>query len=255
MAEKSVPITDGVPGSRIAVRDAFDLDDGLNARLIERVDFASGKYPSPIGFPVRGNTRTRTYTSGGPHQVLVGDILTGATSAATAKVIAITLTSGTWAGGDAAGTITFKDQVGAFQSENLNEGANSDVCTIAGDSTPVSLTAADTFDLTALPSDILQNLITVGDKAVLCVAVEQTTGGGSVTVTPILFDNESPPGVVGILPSKTFVQPYAFRRGASSGNYVLPVQIWDVAGAYKIGLHLSGIPGTSNAAQMKAWVL
>lgn len=255
MGEKSIRIANATSGDRIATRDAFELDGASNARVIERVDFASGKFPSPIGFPKRGNVKTLAYTSGGTHQVLVGDILTGATSGATARVIALTLTSGTWAGGDAAGTLTLCDQSGTFQAEVLNEGVNSDVCSVAGNSSDSNLTEADTFDLTALPAELLQNLITVGDKSLLGVGVEQYTSGGTVVVTPIAFDNESPPGIVTILPPKQFGQLYAFRRGASSGLYVLPVNTWDVSGAFKIGLHMSAISGSSNYPKIYGWVI
>ncbi len=61
------------------------------------------------------------FTSGGTNEIVAGDILTGATSTETARVVSISaLTSGTWAGGDAAGTFTVRTQSGTFQSENLN---------------------------------------------------------------------------------------------------------------------------------------
>jgi len=76
------------------------------------------------------------FTSGGTYEVQVGDTITGATSGETATVVGITkLTSGSWAGGDAAGSFYLQNQSGTFQSENLNVGANSNVATIAGDST------------------------------------------------------------------------------------------------------------------------
>lgn len=77
-------------------------------------------------------TYTRTFTSGGTYEVLPGDTLVGATSAATCRVVSITLSSGTWAGGDAAGTFTVDTHSGTFQSENLNVGDNTNVATIAG---------------------------------------------------------------------------------------------------------------------------
>jgi hypothetical protein len=171
-------------------------------------------------------------------------------------VISLTLTSGTWAGGDAAGTFTLCDQAGTFQAGNLNEGVNSDVCTIAGNSSASNLTAPDTADLTALPAELTQNLITIGYKSLLVVAVEQFTSGGTVTVSPIIYDNESSPGIVGVLSAKAFIQqPYAFRRGSASGLYLLPAQSWDILGAYKIGLHMSGITGTSNYPMIYGWVI
>lgn len=85
--------------------------------------------------------RTLAFTSGGTYEILPGDTITGATSGSTARVVAITLSSGTWAGGDAAGTFTLDDRSGALQAENLNVGGNTNVATIGGDSTAVA--AAD----------------------------------------------------------------------------------------------------------------
>ncbi len=175
MAEKSIRIADQASGDYVATRDAYENDDGSNARVIERVDFASGKFATPMTTYTRGNSSM--------------------------------------------------------------------------------ITDPESFDLTNLPSDLTSNLITVGDKSMLCVSVEQSVSGGTVTVTPILYDNEGTPNVVGILPPKTFTQPYAFRRGSSSGNYVLPVQTWDVSGAYKIGLHFSAETGTSNTYKAMGWVI
>ena len=86
--------------------------------------------------------RTVAYTSGGTYETMPGDIVVGATSGAYARVISITLTSGTCAAGTAAGTITVDGQVGTFQSENLKVLGNPDVCTIAADTTAVA--AVDT---------------------------------------------------------------------------------------------------------------
>lgn len=83
--------------------------------------------------------REISFTSGGTYEVAVGDTITGATSAATAVITKVILTSGTWAGGTAAGRLFFASQTGTFQSENLNVGANLNVATIAGDSTAITL--------------------------------------------------------------------------------------------------------------------
>ena len=89
---------------------------------------------------------TLAFTSGGTYEPQVGDTVTGATSAATAVITRIELTSGTWAGGDAAGTLTIRAQSAAFVGENLNVGANADVCTVAGDSAAVTLAAGGRFE-------------------------------------------------------------------------------------------------------------
>lgn len=61
------------------------------------------------------------FTSGGTRAIVAGDTITGATSGETAIVTAVSdLSSGTWAGGDAAGTLTLRTKSGTFQSENLN---------------------------------------------------------------------------------------------------------------------------------------
>lgn len=79
--------------------------------------------------------RKLAYTSGGTYEIIAGNVITGATSSVTATVFGVQLASGTWAGGDAVGTLwLLNDQSGAFQSENLNVGANSNVATIAADS-------------------------------------------------------------------------------------------------------------------------
>lgn len=82
--------------------------------------------------------RTLAYTSGGTTEIKAGDVLVGATSSAVAIVKSLTLTSGTWAGGDAAGTFTLKCQVGTFQSENVKVGAGTNDATVGGNSTAVS---------------------------------------------------------------------------------------------------------------------
>jgi hypothetical protein len=88
-------------------------------------------------------TRTVAFTSGGTYEVIPGDTIVGATSGSTARVVSITLSSGTWAGGDAAGTFTLDTRNGALQSENLNVGTNLNVATIGGDSAAVAATDID----------------------------------------------------------------------------------------------------------------
>lgn len=73
---------------------------------------------------------TLAFTSGGTHEVIAGDTLTGATSGATMLVESVVLTSGSWAAGTAAGYFYITDIVGVIQDENLNEGANPNVCTV-----------------------------------------------------------------------------------------------------------------------------
>lgn len=65
-----------------------------------------------------------------------GDTLVGATSTETAVVMFVVRTSGTWAGGDAAGWLFLKSVSGVLQAEDLNiSGGSSNVMSIGGDST------------------------------------------------------------------------------------------------------------------------
>ena len=75
------------------------------------------------------------FTSGGTYDIAVGDAVTGATSGAAAHVAGVSLSSGSWAGGDAAGTLTLRRLTGTFQAENLNVGVWMNVAAIAGEPT------------------------------------------------------------------------------------------------------------------------
>jgi hypothetical protein len=83
--------------------------------------------------------RELSYISGGgAYSPAVGDTITGETSAATAIITAITVQSGTLAGGDATGRIIFASQTGTFQAETIKVGANLNVANIAGNSTAIT---------------------------------------------------------------------------------------------------------------------
>lgn len=68
---------------------------------------------------VSGHAWTVPYTSGGTTEIEAGDTITGATSGATGYVMSVTLSTGTWAGGDAAGNLTIRRKSGDFEAENL----------------------------------------------------------------------------------------------------------------------------------------
>jgi len=80
--------------------------------------------------------KTVPFTSGGTYEIKRGDTITGHTSSKTMVVNFIRLTGGSWAGGDAAGTMLGTPS-GTMQSENLDVGANLNVATIAADATTV----------------------------------------------------------------------------------------------------------------------
>jgi len=175
MSESSIIIANDSSGTRLAVRSAFEKDNG-NDRFIERVDFASGKFDAALGDAIRGNSSM--------------------------------------------------------------------------------ISTADSTDLTNLPSDLTNNLITVGDNSVLIVFPEHSVSNGSVTITPLLYNNDNPNYIVGMLSPKTSsVSTPVLRRGSSSGNYISPALSWDILGAYKVGLHISAISGTSNSVKLYGYVI
>jgi hypothetical protein len=82
----------------------------------------------------RYTERKLAFTSGGTTEIVVGDWIVGATSAAKAEVIAISAITGAWADGDAAGTLYIRSQHGTFESEKIKVATGSDDATIAADS-------------------------------------------------------------------------------------------------------------------------
>lgn len=85
------------------------------------------------------------FTSGSDEPT-IGDTISGNTSGATGVVVDYEVTSGSWAGGDAAGNIWISDQSGTFQSETLDNDTTgqTNFATIGADSTAV----ASTTDIT-----------------------------------------------------------------------------------------------------------
>lgn len=113
------------------IRYAFRNNAGGTASALYKSS-ATGWTAVPLG-------RQLSFTSAGTYTVAEGDIITGATSGATAVVTRVALTSGSLSAGTGAGKFIFSSQTGVFQAENLNVGASLDVATIAGDSTAITL--------------------------------------------------------------------------------------------------------------------
>ena len=82
-----------------------------------------------------GPPKKLAYTLGGTYVIKAGDTIVGATSGAHALVEEVVLSTGTWAGGTAAGDLYLSDQVGDFVAEKLKIGSDADVATIAANST------------------------------------------------------------------------------------------------------------------------
>jgi hypothetical protein len=121
------------------VKYAFRNNSGGTAAVMHKSS-TSGWTECDLG-------NTIAFTSGGTTEVSEDDVLVGATSGASATVKRIIVTSGSWAGGDAAGIFILYSQSGTFEAENLNiSGGASNVATIASDSTAVTLVASGRYN-------------------------------------------------------------------------------------------------------------
>jgi hypothetical protein len=127
------------------------------------------------------------FDSGGTAEITVGDTITGATSGATAKVCGVTVSSGTWAGGDAAGELALHNQTGTFVSENLNvSGKQDNIATIGGDSSAPTFTDSLSTALTADTWTFVRVAETLTDlNAVLSVGLYANATIASATVIRI----------------------------------------------------------------------
>ncbi len=96
-----------------------------------------------------------TFISGGGYQIRRDDLVVGHSSTACGTVVDMRITSGTWAGYDAAGTIIIIGDSGTFSSENLDVGNNLNVATITG-----AAASADNF--THLFGDEFDSTIRIG---------------------------------------------------------------------------------------------
>lgn len=119
-----------------------------------------------------------SFTSGGTYVTAIGNTVTGATSGATGVVSRVVVRSGSFAGGDAAGTITIASETGVFVAENLNVDANLNVATIASGTTialgrEMSFTSGGTYE------------VATGD------VITGATSGKTATVTRVVLESGS----------------------------------------------------------------
>jgi hypothetical protein len=98
----------------------------------ERAERVSVLIESILGDLIEAMTGDRwsiAFTSGSREPV-AGDAFTGATSDATGVVESVTVTSGSWSAGTAAGSIKFRRRVGEFQAETIDIGSEANVATV-----------------------------------------------------------------------------------------------------------------------------
>jgi hypothetical protein len=110
---------DGVTGAEDPYGFVIDDYDALLADL-EGVAIVRDSLIDPdfLAWPME-------FTSGGTDVPKVGDIVVGATSSHTGEIAKITVSSGAWVDGDAAGTLWLRKVTGEFQAEDLDIDARS----------------------------------------------------------------------------------------------------------------------------------
>lgn len=135
-------------------------------------------------------TEVLEFTSGGTYEVVAGNTVTGATSAATGIVVAVTLVSGSWAAGTAAGTLLIKRRTGAFQAENLNVGANSNVATIAAG----SIESYAGYVVRAAQAVITTTPTPIGGVLGLGIGARSSDGNGTALGWGVILDNDESSG-------------------------------------------------------------
>jgi hypothetical protein len=133
---------------------------------------------------VLGDQYTLSFDSGGTAEIVSGDTIVGETSGAEGLVISVSLDSGSWAGGNAAGTLTLRRVKGLFENnEDLEVSAVTGTATVDGTlsgSGPVDLLTGGMADAVTFFSG---NLImpdadgkTVGANLVFYVRYKQIAG-------------------------------------------------------------------------------
>jgi len=129
LPEESVKLYGKLQSTMPVLIEASKLHEAVNPSIVAELILAD------LIACMTGPERLFSFTSGGTYEIEAGDTITGATSTETALVIEVSVLTGTFAGGDAAGTLRVRSQSGDFVAENLNVGAETNVATIAANST------------------------------------------------------------------------------------------------------------------------
>lgn len=153
--------------------------------------------------------RTLAFTSGGTTEIVVGDVICQSAGAIQAVVTAISAITGTWAGGNAAGTLTVKNQIGTFAAGAIYVGAGTDEATIAANSTAVSTTYPFKNKLAKVA--VLQ---AIAQSALVCI------DGSKPDQTLIKGITVAANGTLVIVGSKAIQQIIVVDRVASSASTV-----------------------------------
>lgn len=110
-----------------------------------------------------------------------------------------------------------------------------------------AVTSTDSYDLSTIPSGILDNAITIGDATSICVTVTFVDNGSDhgIYVTPILIEETNDVAIALLEPKKfcavteEWEDGYASQFEIGSGVALTIAQVWNVCGAYRVGFHIN----------------
>lgn len=149
------PQRGGVPRNRIYV-GAYEGSLGLDATGNKILTSTSGSQPW-----TGGEIRSLSFTSGGLAGFTKGEQLTGATSGAVGYIVDYYLTSGTWAGGDAAGVVYLR-LPGVATSTAIQFIAESLTGSVSGIDCATAVGAASVLSLTLDQAEDYANAVGTG---------------------------------------------------------------------------------------------
>jgi hypothetical protein len=182
-----------VPGSG-SILGVFEYGDVTYAFRNTSNATTAGMYKSSAAGWVAVHETELTFTSGGTYVLAANDVITGATSASTATVTRVVVRSGSFAGGDAAGTLTVVSQTTPFVAENLDVGLNLNVATIAADTQTVfgremSFTSGGTYKVQ--DGDIITGATSTKTATVARVVLESGSWAAGTAAGRFIFTTDS----------------------------------------------------------------
>lgn len=172
-----------LPGTENITKRYSEAVHEMEVNIAAYREFTSNQNPSVLAEATLGDLIINIFGpifelnfTNGNNAISEGDIITGKISGATARVIKVVITNGTWVGGNAKGTLTLRYQTGTFQSE-LIQVAAVDSATIAGNSTRI-YPYGEAVDQISYDSAGVQQYPDPGEKiieVILNIRVQYTT--------------------------------------------------------------------------------
>jgi hypothetical protein len=142
----SLPAISVIPGIEESAKNYAGQVSTMPVRILGLAEHDTSTNPSVLVEQMLGDLITcllgieyLVSFTGGNQEPTVGSLIIGQTSLATGQIIQVTVTSGSWAGGDAAGALRLRNQSGNFQAgENLDAVGFDDFAVAVSDSVAIT---------------------------------------------------------------------------------------------------------------------